>query len=391
MADKPIVPPTPLPESPPVPQRNDPATFEDRFDAGWEYMFEVLRPGIDATAENVYENALAAEERAVAADERATDAESAKQAAEDARDKAQEWAEGVEPEPGSKSAKAWAENSKEYRDGAEAYRDGAAVLAAAAGAAAGTPSMVGQEGKALFVTPGLNPGDPPIPAWLFPGAADFQEFTASAVWEKKDGAKFVYVEAIGGGASGQAVVSSSSSSSSRGGDGGMFISRLFLADDLPETITVTIGAGGARKTHTGIGGLTPGDPGGTSSFGSFLNAPGGGSTQLSTMFVDSASRGSSDSSFGINVKSRDSVNGGAAGANATTNSGTSPVINPGGVSQFAGKGGDGVYQGYSQNSNGEDGVAPGGGGGAAFCYTDGITVTARSGAGARGVVRVWCW
>lgn len=144
MADKPIVAPTPLPESPPVPQRNDPLTFEDRFDAGWEYMFEVLRPGIDATAENVYENALAAEERAVAADERATDAESAKQAAEDARGKAQDWAEGVEPAPGSKSAKGWAEEG-------ESAANSAWAAAAAAGSSAGLPQPL-VPGKVLGAT-----------------------------------------------------------------------------------------------------------------------------------------------------------------------------------------------------------------------------------------------
>lgn len=143
MADKPIVAPTPLPDSPPVPQRNDPLTFEDRFDAGWEYMFEVLRPGIDDTAENVYENTLAAEERAVAADERATDAETAKQAAEDARDKAQDWAEGTEPAPGAKSAKGWAQygeaQSQYWAGQSEVFRNSAWDAAAAAGEAAGLP------------------------------------------------------------------------------------------------------------------------------------------------------------------------------------------------------------------------------------------------------------
>lgn len=144
MADKPIVAPTPLPDSPPVPQRNDPSTFEDRFDDGWEYMFDTLRPGIDATAANVYNNALAAEERAVAADERATDAEAAKQAAEDARDKAKEWAEGVEPAPGSKSAKGWAEEAEDAKGSAWA-------AAAAAGASAGLPQPL-VPGKVLGAT-----------------------------------------------------------------------------------------------------------------------------------------------------------------------------------------------------------------------------------------------
>lgn len=138
MADPEITPPTPLPPSPPVPQRNDPETFEDRFDAGWEYMFDTLRPGIDATAENVYGNALAAQHFAG----RAADAETAATQAEEARDAAQGHAED-----------------------AEDYKNSAANFAAAAGAAAGVPAMEGKEGMALVVEPGPNPGDPPVAAW----------------------------------------------------------------------------------------------------------------------------------------------------------------------------------------------------------------------------------
>lgn len=117
-------------------------------------------------AVNAHSNAVAADERAAMADERASDAENAKEAAETARDKAQEWAESDgEPEPGHKSAKGWSDEAQGWAAQSEGYKDSAAALAAAAGAAAGIPSMEGQEGKVLTVVAGANPGDPPRASW----------------------------------------------------------------------------------------------------------------------------------------------------------------------------------------------------------------------------------
>lgn len=139
-----IVNPIDPPVVPPVPQRNDEATFEDRSDAGWEFAFNTLPGYMQDTMDNVHQNAVATNERALAADQRATDAETAKTAAETAREKAQEWAEGAEPAPGSKSAKGWAEEG-------ESAANSAWAAAAAAGSSAGLPQPL-VPGKVLGAT-----------------------------------------------------------------------------------------------------------------------------------------------------------------------------------------------------------------------------------------------
>lgn len=54
----PIVTPVPIPAAPPAPQRNDPATFEERNDAAVEYQFNTLPGAINQQSEAAYQNAL---------------------------------------------------------------------------------------------------------------------------------------------------------------------------------------------------------------------------------------------------------------------------------------------------------------------------------------------
>lgn len=63
----PIVEPVPIPAAPPAPQRNDPATFEERADAYYAWQSEDLPDGIDAQAAATYENAQDAHASALAA------------------------------------------------------------------------------------------------------------------------------------------------------------------------------------------------------------------------------------------------------------------------------------------------------------------------------------
>lgn len=303
-------------------------------------------------AVNAHSNAVAAEERATTADGRATDAESAKGLAETARDKAQEWAESDgEPEPGSKSAKGWAGDS-------EVYRDAAIVAAAAAGASAGLPSMVGQEGKALMVQPGTG-GGPPTPGWGIPAVADFQEFTTSGTWTKPEGANFVAFHIVAAGGSGR--------NNGRGSCGGQGLFFILPADLVPASSAVIVGAStsadGGNSEFLGFVAKGGTAETGTSAeytlyYGKITSSSGGADLLI-------GSRGLIESYGSSNQAAGHSVYGGGGGTNSTSESAR-------GLSTFAGNGG----------LRDEPGQFPGGGAGAA---TVGIT------SGASGVVRVWCW
>lgn len=64
----PIIEPVPIPAAPPAPQRNDPATFEERNDAAVEYQFNTLPAAINQQSEAAYQNALSAHDDAQTAE-----------------------------------------------------------------------------------------------------------------------------------------------------------------------------------------------------------------------------------------------------------------------------------------------------------------------------------
>lgn len=318
----------------------------------WADTSVAMAENLHTIAQNAHSNTVAAEERALVADQRATDAETAKGLAEDARDKAQEWAEGVEPAPGSKSAKGWAEES-------EVYRDAAVVAAAAAGSAAGLPSMIGQEGKALMVQPGAG-GGPPVAHWGIPTAADFQEFTSSGTWTKPDGVNFVAFHIVAAGGSGK--------NNGRGACGGQGLFFILPASLVPASSAVIVGA--STSTNGGnsefLGFVAKGGTAetGTASEYTFYYGKMAFSTAAAEMLSQS---GGLIESFGSSGRAAGhSVYGGGGGTSLTLESAR-------GLSTFAGNGG-------LQN---EPGQFPGGGAGA--------STTAEVIPGASGVVRVWSW
>lgn len=91
----PIVTPVPIPNAPPAPQRNDPATFEDRNDAAVEYQFETLPNAINQQVEAAYQNALESEEQAQIATAKASEALNSAQAAANSEAAAQGYAENL--------------------------------------------------------------------------------------------------------------------------------------------------------------------------------------------------------------------------------------------------------------------------------------------------------
>lgn len=215
----------------------------------------------------------------------------------------------------------------------------------------------------------------------------YQEFLVSGTWTKPTGVKWVYVEAIGGGAGGQNYTTAYFSF---GGGGGAFVSKIFRANDVGATETVTVGAGGAGKANGTSGN---GGNGGASTFGSLLNAPGGyaggdprgGCGELSSSSGSVlGSQGGYGSGAGGTGTMTDAGQGGnsimgGAGGGATRGNNTAASL--GGTSLHGGSGGNGVL---ALNVPGGNGQVPGGGGG-------GSSNDGGGGTGGDGRVRVWAW
>lgn len=263
-----------------------------------------------------------------------------------------------------------------YRTEAQAYRDGAQAAAAAAGSAAGLPSLVGNARKALIVAPGED-----AVAWGVSTQSGYQEFTSSDTWTKPAEATWVYVEAIGGGQSGGAGCGAIQGSSQSGGAGGKFGSTIMRAIEVGASVTVTVGAGGVSRSVTGTSGQA-GAAGGASSFGAHLVAPGGHNQSASNAFGDGYECGyqTTTSSPGGSC-----IMGGAAGGNCSTEA------TAGGTSVRGGSGGAAARSTTNVATTATSGSAPGGGGGAATITVTASGVDATSGAGGNGIVRVWWW
>lgn len=259
--------------------------------------------------------------------------------------------------------------------------------------------------------------------------------TASDSWKKPPGYRHHSGLLWGGGASGAKGNASTGSAVSGSGGGACFPFQIAAAN-LPDTVTVTIGAGGAAVTIAS----TNGNVGGTSSFGSFAYAYGGGPGSYnaaagylmggggggaqsaggaggtigaglpglpgvmtsdydgnSQTIYKPVSSGFGGAAFGANSGTRGTTVYGGANGQAASYDGSSlyasePMTIYGGggggaatattagtghTSIFGGAGGAGSISG-----NASAGSAPGGGGGSTRTGT-------QSGAGARGEFRIW--
>lgn len=211
------------------------------------------------------------------------------------------------------------------------------------------------------------------------GGSSRETFTASGTWAKPADASdetVVFVEMWGGGGGG-----SSNGDDGGGGGGGAYAANYFTLGDLPETVAVTIGAGGG-----------PDVSGGASAFGALLTAEGG-----IRGYSPSGGRGGGflprtvgDGGASTTVYVETPWSGGGGGQ-GQPGSGTSvpdaddgvPVVfgggGGGGRSEYYenGDGGLSVLGGAGGDAPGGAGTAPGGGGGG------------NGGSGARGELRVY--
>lgn len=217
------------------------------------------------------------------------------------------------------------------------------------------------------------------------GGPTVETFTAAGTWVKPsnyDPDTMVMVEIWGGGGAGGVA----SSSAASGGGGGAYNMRRFRIADLPGSVAITIGAGG----------VAPGGVGGTSTFGIFLSAFGGGGGVGVASGNPVGGGGGGIFAAGVTGGGAGDISGlphsggsGGGGSTAVSRNGQNSAWGGGGGGSFGSwgttSGGASVFGGAGGGSASSgaagSGVAPGGGGG-------GVAAGGTAGNGARGECRI---
>lgn len=229
----------------------------------------------------------------------------------------------------------------------------------------------------------------------------YKVFTSSDTWKKPPG--YVAFEEMlwGAGASGAAFFSGGGYAVATGGGGGGFSFGRILAVLLPDSVPVTIGAGGPAVKSATAGAPKAGIAGGATSFGSFLQANGGlgGTTSAGTDNASGGAGGSATPGIGLGGTLENGSSGGNGNLASAVGSAATRYSSSGGATASTGNGGHipsvsglSAYGGRGGNSNqstgandAQPGAIPGGGGGG--CATTGIPADGRE--GARGELRIW--
>ena len=155
-------------------------------------------------------------------------------------------------------------------------------------------------------------------------------FTSSTIWTVPFGINNVLVSLAGGGSSG-----GTGPSASFGGSSGGFLQEIPISVTPGEAIVITIGQGGA-----GGGPQLSGNPGGNSSFGSYLQCTGGAAGSFSTVYPGAAGSCTNVPGYGQGF--------GSIGSAVLTNSfsvgGVSPISNGYGSGGMTASWGNGAQQ-----------------------------------------------
>lgn len=242
----------------------------------------------------------------------------------------------------------------------------------------------------------------------------YEILTASQTWNKPTGYAddaMVRIQLWGGGGGGGRGARGIANTGAGGGGGGGYIEQWMRIADIPTSVLITIGSGGAGQT----GASGSGASGGNTTFGSLLTAyGGGGGGGQNTGAAAASGGGGGELTAGGNASLATPGTGGAiGGAVGTISAGLSALTifgggsgggnGIGGSAVFGGGGGGGsqnaviaggnsVFGGAGGASNfgatsGSPGVAPGGGGGG--CGSGAAATGAGVGGnGARGECRI---
>lgn len=234
-------------------------------------------------------------------------------------------------------------------------------------------------------------GDAQYQGFTFGGSIRYEIGDSPATFRKGDypGLRAVRVRMVGGGGGGGGVNigTTGQAAAAGGGSGANYCEKWLTVDELGDDETVTVGAGGAGGANT----PTSGSDGGTSSFGSLLEASGGlgGQAGVSTTNWSWAYEGSlvgNPGSPDLFVQGSPGVRG-ITNSYGTTGNGRCVQLGAGGDSMLGMGGAD--FSNSQTGSSGPDGRGYGAGGGGA--YRNNATGSSVGGDGADGVVIVELW
>lgn len=232
-----------------------------------------------------------------------------------------------------------------------------------------------------------------VASWAAAFASQAFEYTSDNTWTKPSQGNFALVTIWGGGGGG------GRGGITGGGGGGACVQRLYRLSELPASVAITIGLGGAGRSNDGNGNV-----GGNTTFGALLTAYGGGGGQsdnfsgtaggggggslgAGTPFTAGAGHGPSLAGVLGGTTIGQSADFGGAGGGGDTSGGNAYwgggggggrgfASGAGGISLHGGNGGNGA------TTTGQAGSVPGGGGGGS---------NGTSGAGGNGLCLIYVW
>jgi hypothetical protein len=206
-----------------------------------------------------------------------------------------------------------------------------------------------------------------------------QLITATGSYVRPQGLTFIRGKISGGGGAGGGGAATAAGQASMGGGGGGGCGAEFImaADEIPSSVTVTIGAGG-----TAVAGGA-GNSGGTTNFGGLVTANGGSGGQSRTASAVAFGVEPGDGGATIGGTFTSTLRGGSAGGPGWGSDNGLGISGSGGASHMGGGGRARRTTAAGAALTGFVGRQYGGGGSGACC--SGVSAATAGGAGAQGV------